>query len=69
MDEEKKQGKVIEALPDLKFRVKTEEGKIVFCYLSGRLHRNFIRVIIGDSVEIVVPEQGEIGRIVRRLRM
>lgn len=65
----KQTGKVIEALPALKFRVEMEDGRIVFCYLAGKLHKNFIRVLIGDMVEVVVPEQGEIGRIVRRMRM
>lgn len=69
MDEIKKQGKVVEALPALKFRVEFEDGKILFCYLAGRLHKNFIRVVIGDIVEVVIPETGEIGRIVRRMRM
>lgn len=69
MDGTKQTGKVIEALPSLKFRVEFEDGNIVFCYLAGKLHRNFIRVVIGDTVEVVIPEQGEIGRIIRRMRM
>lgn len=68
MDGTKETGKVIEALPALKFRVEFQDGKIMFCYLAGKLHKNFIRVLVGDSVEVVVPEQGEIGRIVRRHR-
>jgi len=70
MDETKKTGKVVEALPALKFRVEFGDGNSpMFCYLAGRLHKNFIRVVVGDSVEVVVPETGEIGRIVRRMRM
>lgn len=70
MDETKKTGQVVEALPALKFRVDFNDGKDpVFCYLAGRLHKNFIRVVIGDTVEVVIPETGEIGRIVRRMRM
>ena len=62
----KEKGTVIEALPSLKFRVEFENGKIMFCYLAGRLHKNFIRIIVGDRVEVVIPSQGNIGRIVKR---
>lgn len=68
MDGTKETGKVVEALPALKFRVEFEDGRIMFCYLAGKLHKNFIRVVVGDSVEVVIPDQGEIGRIVRRHR-
>jgi translation initiation factor IF-1 len=70
MDEEKeikRKGKVIEALPSLKFRVKFDEDTVMFCYMAGRLHKNFIRILIGDTVEVVIPEEGHIGRITRRL--
>lgn len=69
MDEIKETGEVIEALPSLKFRVQFPDGHIRFCYLAGRLHRNFIRIVVGDKVEVVIPSQGEIGRIVKRHRM
>lgn len=62
----KEKGTVVEALPSLKFRVEFEGGKIMFCYLAGRLHKNFIRIIVGDRVEVVIPSQGNIGRIVKR---
>lgn len=64
--DKKEKGTVIEALPSLKFRVEFEDGKIMFCYLAGRLHKNFIRIIVGDRVEVVIPSQGNIGRIVKR---
>lgn len=60
-------GQVIEALPSLKFRVEFPDGRIVIAYLGGRLHKNFIRVLIGDTVEVVMPDTGNIGRIVKRL--
>lgn len=59
-------GKVLEALPNTQFTVELDTGRTMRCYLAGRLNRNFIKVIIGDTVEVVVPEQGEIGRIVHR---
>lgn len=68
MDGTKETGKVVEALPALKFRVEFPDGVIRFCYLAGKLHKNFIRVVVGDSVEVTIPDQGEIGRITRRHR-
>ena len=63
----KEKGVIIETLPSLKFRVELESNKkVVFCYLGGRLHKNFIRVILGDKVEVFLPKQGDIGRIVKR---
>jgi translation initiation factor IF-1 len=62
----KQKGQVIEALPSLKFRVEFESGKIMIAYLSGKMHKNFIRILVGDMVEVVVPSQGDIGRIIKR---
>lgn len=60
-------GSVIEALPSLKFRVEFPDGKIMIAYLAGKLHKNFIRVLVGDKVEVTIPPTGNIGRITRRL--
>jgi len=60
-------GIITECLPDTKFRVDFEDGKNRFCYLSGKMRSNYIRIIIGDRVEAVVPYQGDISRIIRRL--
>lgn len=59
-------GYVIEALPSLNFRVEFPDGKIMIAYLAGRLHRNFIRILIGDKVDVVIPATGNIGRIIKR---
>jgi len=63
----KEEGMVIEALPSLKFRVEFPNGKIMIAYLAGKLHKNFIRVLIGDRVEVTIPPVGNIGRITKRL--
>lgn len=57
---------IIEALPSLKFRVQFQDDRIMIAYLSGRLHKNFIRVLIGDRVEVTIPPYGNIGRITKR---
>ena len=64
--EENKDGQVIEALPALRFKVEFPDGTTMLTYLSGKMHKNFIRVLIGDRVQVVVPPTGDIGRIVKR---
>lgn len=63
---ENKDGRVIEALPSLRFRVEFGDGTVMLAYLSGKMHKNFIKVLIGDRVQVFVPETGDIGRIIKR---
>lgn len=63
-------GVVTEALPSTLFRVKIkEEGedKEILAYLSGKMRMHRIKVLIGDSVEIVLDSYGGKGRIIKRL--
>jgi translation initiation factor IF-1 len=60
-------GIVTEALPALRFRVLIDDTqKEVIAYLSGRMHRNFIRVLIGDKVKVFCPPQSAICRLTQR---
>jgi translation initiation factor IF-1 len=60
-------GTVIEALPDTVFRVRLETGHEVLAYLSGRMRKNYIRVLLGDRVRIELsPYDLTRGRIVYR---
>ena len=59
-------GVVTEALPNALFRVDMQ-GEENLAYLSGKMRLNRIKVLIGDSVEIVLDPYGGKGRIVRRL--
>ena len=59
-------GMITEALPNAFFRVKLQEGELL-AYLSGKMRLNRIKVLIGDSVEVVLDPYGGKGRIVRRL--
>ena len=59
-------GVVTEALPNALFRVELREEEIL-AYLSGKMRLNRIKVIIGDSVEVVLDPSGGKGRIVRSL--
>ena len=61
-------GKVIEVLPDSKFRIELESGHAVLGYLSGRMIQNHIQVMAGDSVLIeLTPYDLSRGRVTRRL--
>ena len=59
-------GVITEAFPNALFRVKLQEEEML-AYLSGKMRLNRIKVIIGDSVEVVLDSYGGKGRIVRRL--
>jgi translation initiation factor IF-1 len=62
----KEKGVILDTLPSLKFKVELESGGTIIAYLSGKMNRNFIRIIIGDKVEVFIPATGGVGRIVRR---
>jgi translation initiation factor IF-1 len=61
-------GKVIDVLPGNKYRAKLDNtDKIIACYLSGRMRKNKIRVILGDAIEIdMSPYDMTQGRVTRR---
>ncbi|MCX6753337.1 MAG: translation initiation factor IF-1 [Candidatus Nomurabacteria bacterium] len=60
-------GEVTEALPSTLFRVMMEDNKEILAYLSGKMRMNRIKVLIGDSVEVVLDPYGGKGRITKRL--
>lgn len=60
-------GVITESLPSTLFRVKTEDDKEILAYLSGKMRMHRIKVLIGDSVEIVLDPYGGKGRIIKRL--
>lgn len=62
-------GKVMEALPNTNFRVKLDNGYEVLAYLSGKMRKYYIRVLIGDKVRVELsPYDLTRGRIVYRHR-
>jgi translation initiation factor IF-1 len=68
MKKEIVKGKVIEALPELTFKVELEDGRTVLAYVSGKMRLNFIKVIPGDEVMIEIsPYDKNKGRIIKRL--
>ena len=45
-------GTVLEALANTQFRVKLENGHELLAYLSGKMRRYYIRIILGDMVKV-----------------
>jgi translation initiation factor IF-1 len=61
------EGKVIESLPNLMFRVETETGEVILAHLSGKMRLNNIKVLIGDTVVVELsPYDQKRGRIIYR---
>jgi translation initiation factor IF-1 len=45
-------GVVVEVLPSTTFRVKIDDEHSVLAYMSGRMRKAKIRIILGDTVDI-----------------
>jgi translation initiation factor IF-1 len=61
------EGKVVESLPNLMFRVETETGEIILAHLSGKMRLNNIKVLLGDTVVVELsPYDKKRGRIIYR---
>ncbi|MEN9327548.1 MAG: translation initiation factor translation initiation factor [Candidatus Parcubacteria bacterium] len=62
------EGEVIENLPNTLFRVKLHQSeKILLCYLSGKMRKNYIKILPGDKVRIeITPYDPDRGRIIYR---
>jgi len=46
------EGTVIEALPATQFRVRLDNGHEILAYLSGKMRRYYIRILLGDRVRV-----------------
>lgn len=61
------EGVVIETLPNTHFRVELENGHIVNAHISGRMRKNYIRILMGDHVTVqLTPYDLTKGRITFR---
>jgi translation initiation factor IF-1 len=61
-------GVVAETLPHAMYRVRLDEGAQVLAHLTGRIDRNFIRILVGDRVRVELsPVDRGRGRIVEKL--
>jgi translation initiation factor IF-1 len=61
------QGKVIVALANTQFKVKLENGHEIIAHIAGKIRRNFIRILPGDTVTVAIsPYDLNKGRITYR---
>lgn len=63
------EGVVLESLPNVMFKIKLDNGHEVLGHISGRMRKNYVRIMPGDRVRIELsPYDLERGRITWRLR-
>jgi translation initiation factor IF-1 len=63
------EGEVIETLPNTKFKVKLENDHIITAHISGKMRKNYIRILTGDKVKVeMTPYDLTKGRITFRAK-
>ena len=63
------EGEITEALPSTMFRVELEGGQNVLATISGKMRKNYIRILPGDKVKVELsPYDLMRGRITYRYR-
>jgi translation initiation factor IF-1 len=61
------EGKAVETLPNTTFRVELENGHVVTAHISGKMRKNYIRILTGDKVKVeLTPYDLSKGRITFR---
>lgn len=61
------EGVVIESLPNTNFKVKLDNNHIVNAHISGKMRKNYIRILLGDRVTVqLTPYDLTKGRIIFR---
>ena len=63
------EGSVVENLPNTLFKVKLGNSeRVILCYLSGKMRKNYIKILPGDKVRLeLTPYDLNRGRIIYRL--
>lgn len=68
-DQIEMEGTVVDTLPNTMFRVKLENGHVVIAHISGKMRKNYIRILTGDKVTVqLTPYDLTKGRITFRSR-
>ena len=63
------EGTIIESMPNAMFRVKLENDHEILAHISGKIRKNFIRILPGDKVRVeMTPYDLTRGRITFRLK-
>jgi len=63
------EGTILESMPNAMFRVKLENEHEILAHISGKIRKNFIRILPGDRVKVeMTPYDLSRGRITFRLK-
>lgn len=63
------EGTILESLPNAMFKVKLENDYEILAHISGKIRKNFIKILPGDKVKVeMTPYDLTRGRITYRLR-
>jgi translation initiation factor IF-1 len=66
-DQIEMEGVVIDTLPNTEFKVELENGHVVHAHISGKMRKNYIRILRGDRVTVeLTPYDLTKGRITYR---
>ena len=61
------EGLVVETLPNTTFKVKLENDHVITAHISGKMRKNYIRILTGDKVKVeMTPYDLTKGRITFR---
>mgnify|MGYP001473792394 CR=1 FL=1 len=60
-------GTVVDTLPNTMFRVELENGHMIVAHISGKMRKNYIKILTGDTVKVdLTPYDLSKGRITFR---
>ncbi len=63
------EGTIVESMPNAMFRVRLENDHEILAHISGKIRKNFIRILPGDRVKVeMTPYDLSRGRITFRLK-
>ncbi|OBX75849.1 translation initiation factor IF-1 [Moraxella atlantae] len=63
------EGEVVDTLPNTLFKVRLENGHEIIAHISGKMRKNYIRILTGDKVKVeMTPYDLSKGRITYRGR-
>ena len=63
------EGTVVDSLPNTTFRVELDNKHVVTAHISGKMRKNYIRILTGDKVRVeLTPYDLTKGRITYRER-
>lgn len=61
------EGVVTECMPNTVFKVTLENGHKIIAHISGKMRKNYIRILTGDKVTVeITPYDLTKGRIITR---